>query len=107
MVMCSDPVTRTPLSGWPGAYFFRMDISPGISCSAIEISLRPHSASPRSATLYSVARLLTVAVLIGLLVGYIQESRYVDIIQDDPDGVNPEEPEAALRSQPRAHSRAG
>ena len=35
MVMCSEPVTRTPLSGLLGAYFLRMDIRPGISCSAM------------------------------------------------------------------------
>jgi hypothetical protein len=41
--MCSEPVMRTPASGWPGAYFSRIDINPGISCSAISISLRPQS----------------------------------------------------------------
>jgi hypothetical protein len=41
MVMCSEPVTRTPFSGLPGAYFLRIDIKPGISNSAMEISLRP------------------------------------------------------------------
>ena len=51
MVMCSEPVTRTPLSGLLAAYFLRIDISPGISCSAISISLRPQSARDMSATL--------------------------------------------------------
>src|ERR1700694_4607679 len=64
MVMCNDPVMRTPFSGRPGAYFLRMAIKPGISCSATDISLRPQSAKLKSATLYSVARLLMIAVLI-------------------------------------------
>ena len=51
IVMCSDPVTRTPASGCSFAYFRRMAISPGISCSAMEISFRPQSARARSATL--------------------------------------------------------
>ena len=51
MVMCSEPVTRTPASGFDGAYLARMDIRPGISCSAMVISLRPQSASEMSATL--------------------------------------------------------
>src|ERR1700730_15522166 len=55
IVICSDPVTRTPASGLPAAYLLRIDIRPGISCSAMSISLRPNSASPISATLYSFA----------------------------------------------------
>ena len=51
MVMCSEPVTRTPFSGASGACLRRIDIRPGISCSAISISLRPQSASEMSATL--------------------------------------------------------
>src|SRR3954464_3373978 len=51
--MCSEPVTRTPFSGFNGAYFFRTDISPGISCSAMLISFRPHSARLMSLTLKS------------------------------------------------------
>src|SRR5580765_593089 len=53
IVICSDPVTRTPASGLSFAYLRRIDIKPGISCSAIVISLRPQSASWRSATLYA------------------------------------------------------
>ncbi len=53
IVMCSEPVMRTPLSGLAAAYFARMDMRPGISCSATAISLRPHSASERSLTLKS------------------------------------------------------
>ncbi len=52
-VMCSEPVTRAPASGWDAAYSSRIDIRPGISCSARVISLRPNSARERSATLKS------------------------------------------------------
>src|SRR5450755_4622211 len=52
IVMCSEPVTRAPRSGWLGAYSSRTAISPGISCSASWISLRPKAASERSATRY-------------------------------------------------------
>ena len=55
MVMCSEPVTRTPLSGFGGAYLPRMDIRPGISCSAMSISLRPQSASEMSRDLVILA----------------------------------------------------
>src|SRR6516162_398339 len=51
-VMCSDPVILAPRSGWLGAYSARTAISPGISCSASWISLRPKAASERSATRY-------------------------------------------------------
>ena len=50
MVMCSEPVMRTPLSGLLAPYFLRMDIRPGISCSETWMVLRPHSASERSRT---------------------------------------------------------
>ena len=50
IVMCSEPVIRAPRSGWLGAYSARTAISPGISCSASWISLRPNEASERSAT---------------------------------------------------------
>ena len=49
--MCNDPLIRCPLSGCCFAYFLRIDIRPGISCSASMISLRPHSASEMSFTL--------------------------------------------------------
>ena len=55
IVMCSDPVMRAPFSGWASANSRRSDIRPGISCSASVISLRPKSASERSATLKSLA----------------------------------------------------
>ncbi len=50
-VMCSEPVMRAPLSGCASAYSARVDMRPGISCSASSISLRPKGASERSATL--------------------------------------------------------
>ncbi len=51
IVMCSEPLMRTPSSGFSPAYLRRSAIRPGISDSAIVISLRPQSASDRSATL--------------------------------------------------------
>src|SRR5690349_4911551 len=51
--MCSEPVTRAPLSGWRSACSRRVAMRPGISCSASWISLRPNAASDRSATLKS------------------------------------------------------
>src|SRR5688500_1075389 len=50
-VMCKLPMIFAPLSGCLPRYSARTVISPGISCSARRISLRPHSASERSATL--------------------------------------------------------
>ena len=56
IVMCRDPAMRAPSSGFSSPYSSRRAISPGISRSARRISLRPHSASPMSATLKSPAR---------------------------------------------------
>ena len=53
MVMCRLPMIRAPASGWASAYSARSAIRPGISTSASSISLRPHGASDRSATLKS------------------------------------------------------
>ena len=64
--MWSDPVIRTPASGLPAAYFSRIAIRPGISCSAIWISLRPHSARLMSATLKSVVAADWEAVVVGM-----------------------------------------
>ena len=50
-VMCRQPAMRAPLSGCRAPYSSRSAIRPGISFSAIAISLRPHSARPMSATL--------------------------------------------------------
>jgi hypothetical protein len=51
MVMCRLPVMRAPFSGWLAANSSRMAMRPGISVSAMRISLRPQSARARSATL--------------------------------------------------------
>ncbi len=44
MVMCRQPAMRAPVSGLLSPYSARSAISPGISSSAMETSLRPHSA---------------------------------------------------------------
>jgi len=44
-----------PFSGWAAAYSARVAIKPGISVSAMAISLRPNAARPRSATAESAA----------------------------------------------------
>src|ERR1035438_8183168 len=67
MVMCSEPVTRTPASGFAAAYLFRIDTNPGISCSAIAISFRPQSASDMSATLYASSAISRVELAIQIL----------------------------------------
>gem|GEM_PF-6956691 len=51
IVMCSEPMIRAPRSGFSALYFLRTAIRPGISFSAISISLRPQSDSEMSATL--------------------------------------------------------
>src|SRR5690349_7957688 len=79
MVMCREPVTRTPCSGFSAAYLRRMDIRPGISCSAIEISLRPQSASDMSATLYGVVGASVKTVLIQT---YLQGYGYLRLGAD-------------------------
>src|SRR5512139_2518831 len=58
IVMCSEPVMRAPRSGCPAANSSRIAIRPGISVSAMRISLRPQSASDRSATTKSFAVLV-------------------------------------------------
>ncbi|MNC90104.1 hypothetical protein D3C83_61580 [compost metagenome] len=45
IVMCSDPAMRAPFSGCLPLYSSRTAMRPGISVSAIAISLRPKSAS--------------------------------------------------------------
>ncbi len=63
IVMCSEPAMRAPLSGWRAAYSSRIAISAGISPSAMAISLRPHSASSRSATWNSVVFAVGAALI--------------------------------------------
>ena len=55
IVMCSEPEMRAPASGFFGPNSARSARRPGISCSARWISLRPKSASDRSATRKSLA----------------------------------------------------
>src|SRR5437588_10840007 len=61
-VMCREPVIRAPFSGCASANSWRVAISPGISCSARRISLRPNSCRPRSATLKPVVVLTVVLI---------------------------------------------
>ena len=51
IVMWRLPAMRAPFSGWLFANSSRIAIRPGISVSAIRISLRPQAASARSATM--------------------------------------------------------
>src|SRR5215831_1449475 len=53
IVMCNEPAMRAPRSGWVGPNSSRVAIRPGISVSAMAISLRPQAASPRSLTTWS------------------------------------------------------
>ena len=50
IVMCREPVMRTPFRGFVAECLCRIARSPGISFSAMVISLRPQSANDRSAT---------------------------------------------------------
>ena len=65
-VMCSEPMMRAPFSGCDAANSSRVLISPGISCSARRISLRPNSARERSATLKSFSVSVAVVVIVSL-----------------------------------------
>ena len=49
MVMCKHPAIRAPLRGLEAEYFCLIYMRPGISCSAISISLRPKAARETSA----------------------------------------------------------
>src|SRR5438552_2865729 len=93
IVMCNEPVMRTPANGFCGAYFSRMAINPGISFSAIDISFRPKSAKPMSLTLKSgfvlewvvvvliklFRRLLQLGSLAGLLPGNIRIVDFAEV----------------------------
>src|SRR5512144_2821954 len=65
IVMCNEPAMRAPRSGCSGANSSRIAIRPGISVSAIAISLRPQSASARSATAKWAKLLVSLAAFIG------------------------------------------
>src|ERR1700730_11490118 len=62
MVMCSEPAMRAPRSGCCAANSCRIAIRPGISVSAILISLRPQSARPRSLTRKSLGCLIAAFI---------------------------------------------
>src|SRR5208337_3050798 len=68
MVMCKEPAMRAPRSGCSAANSCRMAMSPGISVSAMRISLRPQSAKARSLTKYSDF-ILTAAFIEGSFKG--------------------------------------
>src|SRR5271154_411046 len=89
MVICSEPVMRTPARGFSAAYLRRMDIRPGISCSAIEISLRPQSARERSATLKAgAAAVRSIVAGVMFIKPHIDTSEYIDTIIRKSNGVN-------------------
>ena len=50
MVMCSEPAMRAPFRGFAVPNSSRVAIRPGISVSAMAISLRPHSLRVMSLT---------------------------------------------------------
>src|ERR1700736_1552049 len=71
MVMWSEPAMRAPRRGCNGPNSSRVAIRPGISVSAMAISLRPQEARPMSLTTWSGAGLaaLAEAVMAGPLGG--------------------------------------
>ena len=76
--MCRLPVMRAPFSGCAFAYSARIAISAGISLSAMRISLRPQSASDRSATAYwSVCRGFRTAAFIVGSIGMMKPAVHV------------------------------
>src|SRR5690349_3625677 len=111
--MCREPVTRTPWSGLSFAYLRRIDIKPGISCSATMISLRPQSARERSATLYSAASVGNVVLIRITLKLNLHPSTNQDMLISyvkQPDAVNPQIAPRPLRSHsppPSDFARAG
>src|ERR1700686_4098245 len=77
MVMCSEPAILAPRNGCSGPYSSRVAIRPGISVSAMAISLRPHAARPMSLTTESAAvvdAFLCDAVIGGSLGGLVEAS---------------------------------
>src|ERR1700679_2058028 len=103
MVMCSEPVMRTPARGFSAAYLRRIDIRPGISCSAIEISLRPQSARERSATLKAGAAAVRSIVIGDMYYPHIDTSEYIDTIEMKSHGVNRKISARVGRYQSPAH----
>jgi hypothetical protein len=70
IVMWSEPVIRAPASGCASPYSERSAIRPGISVSAISISLRPKSASEMSAITKSLNSGFAWVAKAGLLVRF-------------------------------------
>src|SRR5262249_55191707 len=68
IVMWSEPAMRAPRRGCNGPNSSRVAIRPGISVSAMAISLRPQEAGPRCLTTLSGARLAALAEA-ALMVG--------------------------------------
>src|SRR6516164_2099549 len=95
IVMWSDPEMRAPRSGCVGANSSRIAMSPGISVSAIAISLRPKSASERSATLKSPPG---VAASAGFSVAFMLDAPDLSERRID-------DPRSAEPGGPRAHRR--
>src|SRR5260221_8942093 len=67
--MCNDPAMRAPRNGCSGPTSSRVAIRPGISVSAIAISLRPHSARPMSLTTQSCWVNLALAAVGEVVMG--------------------------------------
>src|SRR3954451_819769 len=90
IVMWSEPMIRAPASGFEGPYSSRHAMRPGISTSASSISLRPHSARERSATLKSVK---VPALLRDSVVVIVVTSGCCARAQNDIDGGRPGPPD--------------
>src|ERR1700674_4977548 len=78
IVMWSEPAMRAPRNGWVGPNSSRVAIKPGISVSAMAISLRPQEASPRSFTTWSGEAVLDAVfeavdkAVMAILVGFAE-----------------------------------
>ena len=92
-VMCSEPMIRAPARGFDERCFSRIDMRPGISCSASSISLRPKAtvSGDRSATLNGRSEnrgspvFMKVSV-VGLAVAVLTAISRVVSEGSDPDG---------------------
>src|SRR6516164_3507518 len=60
IVMCREPAILAPLSGFLLPYSSRVAISPGISTSAMAISLRPQSAKLMSLMAQSLVGVMAI-----------------------------------------------
>src|SRR5260370_541496 len=83
IVMCNEPVMGPPTSGLLAAYFSRMAMSPGISFSAIAISLRPQSARLMSIReKYAASKPLVGVRITGSLHMTIQTAVLIQTLND-------------------------